>query len=85
MRVAFKAALMLSLMAITVVVRGEPSLLIMSLPSLRVRPFWLEGAFGVGWLLATAGAGFAAGVGTFFLGLLTTFAHAGAGWVAVGL
>jgi hypothetical protein len=48
MRVAFKAALMLSLMAITEVVRGELSLLIMSLCSLKVRPFLVEGALGVG-------------------------------------
>jgi hypothetical protein len=48
MRVAFKAALMLSLMAITEVVRGEPSLFIMSLCSLRVRPFLVEGTMGVG-------------------------------------
>jgi hypothetical protein len=79
MRVAFKAALMLSLMAIAEVVRGEPSLLIMSLRSLRVRPFLVEGALGVGWVLAAAGAGFVAGVVTFFLGLLATFAHVGAG------
>jgi hypothetical protein len=85
MRVAFKAVLMLSLIAITEVVRGELSLLLMILRSLRVRPFLVEGALGVGWVLATAGAGFVAGVVTFFLGLLTTFAHVGAGWVVVDL
>jgi hypothetical protein len=79
MRVPFKAALILSLIAITEVVRGELSLLIMSLRSLRVRPFLVEGALGVGWVLAAAVAGFVAGVVTFFLGLLTTFAHVGAG------
>ena len=36
---SFKGALMLSLMAMGKVVRGEPSLLIMSLRSRRVRPF----------------------------------------------
>jgi hypothetical protein len=79
MRVAFKEALMLSLMAITDVVSGKPSLLIRSLRSPRVRPFLVEGALGVGSVLAAAGAGFVTGVGTFFLGLLTTFALAGAG------
>jgi hypothetical protein len=85
MRVACKSALKLSLMAITEVVRGEPSLSIMNLRSLRVGPFLVEGALRVGCVLATAGAGFAAGVVTFFLGLLTTFAHVGAGWVVVDL
>jgi hypothetical protein len=85
MRVAFKAALMLSQMAITEVVRGEPSLLIMSLYSLRVRRFLVKGDLGVGWVLAVAGAELVAGVVTFFLGLLTTVAHVGAGWVMVDL
>jgi hypothetical protein len=84
-RVAFRAGLMLSLMAIAEVVRGEPSLLIMSLCSLRVGPILVEWALGVGWVLAVAGAGFAAGVVTFFLGFLTTCAHVGAGWVVVDL
>jgi hypothetical protein len=66
-------------MAMTEVVRGEPSLLIMSLRFLRVRPFLVEGALGVGCVLAAAGAVFVAGVVTFFRGLLTTFAHVGAG------
>jgi hypothetical protein len=83
MRVAFMAALILSLIVITEGVRGVQSLLIMSLRSLRVRPFLVEGALGVGWVLAAAGAGFVAGVVTFFFGLLTTFAHVGAGWVVV--
>jgi hypothetical protein len=83
MRVAFKAALMLSLMVITEVVRGELSLLIMSLHSLRVRPFLVEGALGVGWVLTGADARFVAGVVTFFLSLLVTFAHEGAAWVVV--
>jgi hypothetical protein len=36
-------------------------------------------------VLGAAGAGYAAGVVTFILGLLTTFAHVGAGWVVVDL
>jgi hypothetical protein len=48
MRVAFRAVLILSLMVITEVVRGELSLLTMSLCSLRVGPFLVEGALGVG-------------------------------------
>ena len=63
---------MLSLMAITEVVRGEPSLLIMSLRSRRVRPFLGEGALGVVWGVAAAGAGFADGVVVFFLPLFAT-------------
>ena len=39
---------MLSLMAIVEVVSGEPSLLMISLRSQRVRPFLVEGALGVG-------------------------------------
>jgi hypothetical protein len=79
MRVAFEAALMLSLMAITEVLRGKLSLLIMCLHPLRMGPFLVKGALGVGWMLAKAGAGFAAGVVTFFHGFLTTCAHVGAG------
>jgi hypothetical protein len=82
MRVACKAALMLSLMAITEVVRGDPSHLIMSLRSLKVRALVVDGALGVAWELAAAGAGFVTRLVAFFLGLLTTFAHVGAGWVA---
>ena len=61
MRVACRAALMLSLMAMIEVVRAEPSLLIRSLRSHRVRPFLGEGALGVVWGVAAAGAGFADG------------------------
>ena len=61
MRVACRAALMLSLMAMIEVVRAEPSLLIRSLRSRRVRPFLGEGALGVVWGVAAAGAGFADG------------------------
>ena len=61
MSVACRAALMLSLMAMIEVVRAEPSLLIRSLRSRRVRPFLGEGALGVVWGVAAAGAGFADG------------------------
>src|SRR5437588_3793973 len=61
MRVACRAALMLSLMAMIEVVREEPSLLIRSLHSRRIRPFLGEGALGVVWGVAAAGAGFADG------------------------
>ena len=74
-RVAARAALMLSLMAIGEVVRGEPSLMIMSLRSRRVRPFFVEGALGVVWGVAAAGAGFADGGEAFFLPFLATWAH----------
>jgi hypothetical protein len=49
-----------------------------------MRPFSVEGALGVGWVLAAAGARFVAGVVTFFLSLLTTFANVGTGWVVLG-
>ena len=75
MRVAARAALMLSLMAMGEVVRGEPSLLIMSLRSRRVRPFLDEGALGVVWGVAAAGASFADGGEAFFLPFLATWAH----------
>jgi hypothetical protein len=58
---------MLSLMAITEVVRGEPSLIIMSLRSLGVGPFLVEGALVVGWGGAAAGADQANGGVLFFL------------------
>jgi hypothetical protein len=86
MRVALRAVLMLSLMAITEVVRGEPSLLIMSLRSLRVGPFLVEGALVVGWGGAAAGADLADGGVLFFLGFFATCAHEGmAGWVLLVL
>ena len=47
MSVACRAVLILSLMAMMEVVRDEPSLLIISLRSRRVRPFLVEGALGV--------------------------------------
>ena len=76
---------MLSLMAMGEVVRGEPSLLIMSLRSRRVRPFLDVGALGVVWGVAAAGAGFADGGGAFFLPFLATWAHVdGAGVDATG-
>ena len=75
MRVAARAALMLSLMAMGEVVRGEPSLLIMSLRSCRVRPFLDVGALGVVWGVAAAGAGFADGAEAFSLPFLATWAH----------
>jgi hypothetical protein len=40
---------------------------------------------GVGWVLAVVGAGFVTGVVTFFLGMLASCAHVGAGWVVLGL
>src|SRR5205085_10669965 len=58
MRVACRAALMLSLMAMMEVVRAEPSLLINSLRLRRMRPFLGEGALGLVWGMAAAGAGF---------------------------
>ena len=75
MRVAARAALILSLMAMGEVVRGEPSLLIISLRSRRVRPFLDEGALGVVWGVAAAGAGFADDREAFFLPFLTIWAH----------
>ena len=75
MRVAARAALMLSLMAMGEVVRGEPSLLIMRLRSRRVRPFLDVGALGVVWGVAAAGEGFADGGEAFFLPFLATWAH----------
>ena len=77
MRVACRAVLMLSLMAIIELVRGELSLLMMSLRSRRVRPFLDVGALGVVWGVAAAGAGFADGGVVFFLGFLTTCAQEG--------
>jgi hypothetical protein len=82
-RVAIRTVLMLFLMAITEVVRAELSILTISLCSLRVGPFLVEGALGMGWVLAVAGAGFAIGAVTFFLGFLTTCTHVGATWVVV--
>src|SRR3977135_4443686 len=65
-RVAWRAALMLSLMAMLEVVRGVPSLLMIRRRSRMVRPFLVEGAFGVVWGVAAAGAGFADGGDVFF-------------------
>jgi hypothetical protein len=76
---------MLSLIAMMEVVRIVPSLLMMSRRSRRVRPFLVEGALGVGWGVAAAGAGFAGAVGVFFLAFLATWAHVeGAGCVGTG-
>ena len=62
MRVAWRAVLMLSLIAIVEVVRGKLSLLMISLRSQRVRPFLVEGALGVGGVGgAAATAGFEIG------------------------
>ena len=66
---------MLSLMAIREVVRGEPSLLIMGLRLRRVIPFLVEGALGVVWGVAAAGASFSNGGEAFFFPFLTTRAH----------
>ena len=78
MRVACRAVLMLSLMAIVEVVRGEPSLLMKSVRSWRVRPFLVEGVLGVSEERgAAATAGFADGSVVFFLGFLTTCALEG--------
>ena len=77
MRVAWRAVFLLSLMAIVEVVRGEPSLLMISLRSRRVRPFLVEGALGVGGGGAAATAGFADGGVVFFLGFLATCAQEG--------
>jgi hypothetical protein len=86
MRVAVSAVLMLSLMVITEVVTGKPSLFIMSLCSLRVGPFVVEGAVVVGWGGAAAGADLANGGLLFFLGFFATCAHEGvAGWVVLVL
>ena len=76
---------MLSLMAMGEVERGEPSLLIMSLRSRRVRPFLDVGALGMVWGVAAAGAGFVGGGEAFFLPFLATWAHVdGAGIDATG-
>ena len=75
MRVAARAALILSLMAMGEVVRGEPSLLIMSLRSRGVRPVLNVVALGVVWGVAAAGAGFADGGEAFVLPFLATWAH----------
>src|SRR5437588_3865498 len=76
MRVACRTVLMLSLMAMVVVVRGEPSLLIICLRSRMVRPFFgVARALGVGVGAAAAGGGFAASVGAFFLPFMSTWAH----------
>ena len=75
---------MLSLIAMIEVVRRVPSLLMMSRRSRRVRPFFGEGALGVGWGVAAAGAGFADGVGAFFLAFLATWAHVDGAGVATG-
>ena len=71
MSVACRAVLILSLMAMMEVVRDEPSLLIISLRSRRVRPFLVEGALGV--VAGAVGiAGFAGVVvGVLFLPFLT--------------
>jgi hypothetical protein len=66
---------MLSLIDVVVVDRGVPSRLMISLLSLRVKPFLVEGALGDG---AAAGAGFDAGDVCFFLCFLTTVAQVGA-------
>src|SRR5205085_537719 len=79
MKVACRAVLMLSLMAMVLVDRGEVSLLIMSVRSRRVRPILVEGAFGVAGGGAAAGAGFADGGEAFFFVFLTTCAHV---WMA---
>src|SRR5947209_14854150 len=75
MKVACRAVLMLSLMAMVLVDRRELSLLMMSLRSQRVRPFLVEGALGVAGGRAAAGAGFADGGEAFFFVFLTTCAH----------
>ena len=78
MSVACRAVLLLSLMAIVELVRGEPSLLMRCLRSRRVRPFLVEGALGVGGEGgAAATAGFADSGVVFFLGFLTTCAQEG--------
>src|SRR5436853_1771133 len=81
MNVAYRAVLILSLMAMVLVDRGEPSLLMMSLCSRRVRPFLVEGALGVAGGGAAAGAGFADGGEAFFFVILTTCAHV---WMGSG-
>ena len=63
---------MLSLIAITEVVRGVPSLLTRRRRSLSVGPFFGEGALGVCWAGATAGVGFAGVAAGFFFPFLTT-------------
>lgn len=66
---------MLSLMVVVVVDRGVPSRLMISLLSLRVKPFFVDGALGGG---AAAGAGFGVGGVCFFLCFLATVAQVGA-------
>src|SRR5437588_10972233 len=84
-RVDCRAALILSLIAMMEVLRGEPSLLIRSLRSGRVRPFLGEGALGVVWGMATAGVGFADGGEVFYIALFATCTHVhGAGIGAAG-
>src|SRR5437660_8243126 len=75
MKVACRAVLMLSLMAIVLVDRGELSHLMMSLCSRRVRPFLMEGALDGAGAGAAAGAGFADGGEAFFFVFLTTCAR----------
>jgi hypothetical protein len=75
MSVALRAVLILSLMAITEVLRGEPSVLMMHLGSVRVGPFLVEGALVVGWAAAAAGADLADGGVLFFPGFFATCAH----------
>jgi hypothetical protein len=82
MSVALRAVLVLSLLVITEVLRREPSLLLMSLHSLRLGPFLVEGALVVGWGGAAAGADVAEGSVLFFLGFFATCPHEGmAVWV----
>src|SRR5436853_6116867 len=81
MKVACRAVLMLSLMAMVLVDRGEPSLLMTSLRSRRVRPFLVEGAQGVARGGAASGAGFADGGEAFSFVFLTTCAQV---WTAGG-
>src|SRR5947209_18270889 len=81
MKVACRAELMLSLMALVLVDRGEPSLLMMSLRSRRVGPFLVEGALGVAGGGAATGAGFADGGEALFFLFLTTCTHV---WMGEG-
>ena len=81
MRTAFRALLILSLIAIGEVVRGVPSRLMIRRRSLSVGPFFGEGAFGAMGGVAAADAGFAGVVGAFFLPFLATWAQLGAAGV----
>jgi hypothetical protein len=84
--VALRTVLMLSLMTITEVLKGELSLLIISLCSLRVGSFLVEGALVVVWGGAAAGTGLADGGMVFFLDFFATCAHVvRAGWVVLVL